>query len=171
MSFNSLLCPRFVPHSLNLFAATRVTLAAAFGIPASALCIMRRLHSISRVHSVATTHAEASPPVPMPDSRSLTRIIQKRRAVLIDTIICVLFPMIQLVLGSLFLGSQPDASPDVLAAYIVQGHRFNIVERYGCYPSIYNTLLSYFLVTMWPLALGLISAIYCGMSSASPRYV
>lgn len=53
---------RLFPLYLSLMplTATRITLAAAFGIPASALCIMRRLHSISRIHAVAATHSEAS---------------------------------------------------------------------------------------------------------------
>lgn len=46
-------------------------------------------------------------------------------------------------------------------AYIVQGHRFNILEEIGCYPAIYNTLPAYFLVDWWPIVLGLISAVYC----------
>lgn len=79
--------------------------------------------------------------------------------------------MVQLVLGTLL----PDLAPhialsDVITAYIVQGHRFDIIERYGCYPSVYNTLLSYFLVAMWPLVLGLISATYCRKPSTRPRY-
>lgn len=47
-------------------------------------------------------------------------------------------------------------------AYIVQGHRFNIFEVIGCYPAIYNTVPTYFLVYMWPVVVGLISAVYCG---------
>lgn len=50
----------FVFGPLTPFTATRITLAAAFGIPASALCIMRRLYAISRVHAVSGTHTEAS---------------------------------------------------------------------------------------------------------------
>lgn len=49
-----------------------------------------------------------------------------------------------------------------LLAYVVQGHRFNILEDIGCTTALYNTLLTYFLVTWWPLVLGLISAVYCG---------
>ena len=52
-------------------------------------------------------------------------------------------------------------------AYVVQGHRFDIFEQIGCYPSIVNALPAYFLVVMWPLVIGFISAIYCGIP-ASP---
>ncbi|KAF9649298.1 fungal pheromone STE3G-protein-coupled receptor [Thelephora ganbajun] len=109
--------------------STRITLGAAVGIPASSLCIMRRLYNISKVQAVATTRAE------------------KRRAVLVDTLICVLFPIIEMVL-----------------AYIVQGHRFDIFEQVGCYPHIVNMLPAYFLVVMWPVVIGMISAIYCGLT-------
>jgi len=53
-----------------------------------------------------------------------------------------------------------SAKPHV--AYIVQGHRFDIFEQVGCYPHIVNMLPAYFLVVMWPLVIGIISAIYCG---------
>ena len=39
-------------------AATRIMLGAAVGIPASSLCIMRRLHSIAKIQAVSPTHAE-----------------------------------------------------------------------------------------------------------------
>ena len=43
----------------------------------------------------------------------------------------------------------------------MQGHRFNIFEDIGCYPAIYNTLLTYFISNIWPILIGLISATYC----------
>ena len=42
------------------FLATRITLGAAVGIPASSLCIMRRLHSIAKIHAVSRTHSDVS---------------------------------------------------------------------------------------------------------------
>ena len=42
------------------YLATRITIGAAVGIPASSLCIMRRLYSISKIQAVATTRAEVS---------------------------------------------------------------------------------------------------------------
>lgn len=69
---------------------------------------------------------------------------EKRRAVLVDSLICLLFPLCFITLQ-----------------YVVQGHRFNIYENIGCAPAIYNTLLSYFINFMWPIIIGLISAFYC----------
>ncbi|KAG1750490.1 pheromone A receptor-domain-containing protein [Suillus paluster] len=107
----------------------RIMLGASVGIPAASLCINRRLYNIARVHAVTVTKAE------------------KRRAILIDTLICVLFPMI-------FIALQ----------YVVQGHRFDIYEDIGCYPFIYNTLPAFFLSDSMPIIIGLISMVYCGLS-------
>jgi len=48
--------------------------------------------------------------------------------------------------------------------YIVQGHRYNIFEDMGCRPALFNSLPLYFLNFMWPLVIGLGSAIYAGLS-------
>ncbi|KAI8968750.1 STE3-domain-containing protein [Trametes punicea] len=109
--------------------STRVTIATSVGIPAAAMCINQRLYSISRVQAVMITRAE------------------KRRAVLLDTFVCVLFPIVIVALS-----------------YVVQGHRYNILEELGCFPALYNTLLTYFLVNWWPLVLGLIASVYCVLS-------
>ncbi|KAM5538303.1 hypothetical protein V8D89_008034 [Ganoderma adspersum] len=109
--------------------STRVTIAASVGIPAAAMCINQRLYQIARVQAVMITRAE------------------KRRAVLMDALICVLFPFIVVALS-----------------YVVQGHRFNILEELGCFPALYNTLLTYFLVDWWPLLLAFIASIYCVLS-------
>ena len=62
------------------------------------------------------------------------------------------------------LGSQTRAH--FHPAYVVQGHRFDIFEQVGCYPNVVNALPAYFLVAMWPLLIGLVSAIYCGTSAS-----
>lgn len=107
----------------------RIMLGASVGIPAASLCINRRLYNIAKTHAVALTDEG------------------KRRAVLIDTLICVLLPMTVVALQ-----------------YIVQGHRFDIYEDIGCYPFIYNTLPAFFLSDSWPIIIGLVSSVYCGLS-------
>ncbi|KAK7680871.1 hypothetical protein QCA50_016181 [Cerrena zonata] len=119
----------FNPAPIWCDISTRIIQLAAIGIPAASLCINRRLYVIASVQTVSISRDE------------------KRRAVLIDTLICVLFPIIVVALS-----------------YIVQGHRFNILEDIGCATAIYNTLLAYFLWTWWPLVIGVISAIYCILS-------
>ncbi|KAF9555106.1 fungal pheromone STE3G-protein-coupled receptor [Agrocybe pediades] len=72
---------------------------------------------------------------------------EKRRGIIIDAIICVLVPIIYIALQ-----------------YIVQGHRFNILEDIGCYPAIYNTIPAFFISSIWPVVFGLISSVYCFLS-------
>nr|AIX99561.1 pheromone receptor [Agrocybe salicacicola] len=67
----------------------------------------------------------------------------KRRMVIIDLCIAVGIPVIIMTLH-----------------YIVQGHRFDILEDIGCYPVVYNTLPAYFLYLMWPVVLGAISFVF-----------
>ncbi|KAG1750489.1 pheromone receptor Rcb3 B43 [Suillus paluster] len=68
----------------------------------------------------------------------------RRRAIMVDLAIALGIPMLQMVLQ-----------------FIVEGHRFNIFEEIGCYPFTYNTWLAYPLSNLWPLVIGLISAVYC----------
>ncbi|KAJ6468583.1 pheromone A receptor-domain-containing protein [Mycena vulgaris] len=103
----------------------RITMGASVGIPAASLCINRRLYQIASVKTVSITPAE------------------KRRASLIDALICVLFPLVYVALQ-----------------YIVQDHRFILYEQIGCYPALYNSIPMYFLSMIWPPLLGLASATY-----------
>ncbi|KAJ7585827.1 pheromone receptor Rcb2 B44 [Mycena floridula] len=110
----------------------RIMMGASVGLPAASLCINRRLYQIACVQTVSVTRKE------------------KLHAVLIDTGLCVVFPMVF-----------------VAAQYIVQGHRFNIYEDFGCYPALYNTIPMYFISSIWPIIIGLVSACYCVLSLLS----
>lgn len=55
------------------------------------------------------------------------------------------------------------SSSQFRAHCLLLGHRFDIYEDIGCYPFTYNTPLSYPLSQAWPIAIGLISAVYCSM--------
>ncbi|KAI6030040.1 pheromone A receptor-domain-containing protein [Pisolithus marmoratus] len=67
----------------------------------------------------------------------------KRRAVMVDLGMTIGLPLMVMALH-----------------YVVQGHRFDILEDAGCWPSIYNTLPAYFLVFMWPTLLGCVSFVF-----------
>ncbi|KAF5353484.1 hypothetical protein D9756_007950 [Leucocoprinus leucothites] len=103
----------------------RIMMGASVGIPASSLCINRRLYYIITSNSAISSN-------------------EKKRRVLMDSLICLLFPLVYIALQ-----------------YIVQGHRFDIYEDIGCFPALYNTLPLYFLSLSWPLIIGCISASYC----------
>jgi pheromone a factor receptor len=68
---------------------------------------------------------------------------EKRREMIVDLLITVGIPVLEMGLE-----------------YIVAGHRFNIIEDFGCLPATYNTPPAYVLVWSWPLILGIISACY-----------
>ncbi|KAG6819132.1 hypothetical protein H0H93_015052 [Arthromyces matolae] len=68
----------------------------------------------------------------------------KHRAVMVDLAIGLGIPAIQMPLQ-----------------FIVQGHRYDIWEDIGCYPTTVNTPLAYPLSFVWPNIIGLISAVYC----------
>ncbi|KAF9040044.1 pheromone A receptor-domain-containing protein [Panaeolus papilionaceus] len=69
---------------------------------------------------------------------------EKRRAVVIDLAIGLGIPFLQMPLQ-----------------FIVQGHRYDIFEQIGCYPTTVNTPAAYPLSFLWPNIISLISAVYC----------
>ncbi|KAH9916388.1 putative fungal pheromone GPCR, STE3-type [Epithele typhae] len=109
--------------------STKFLIGAGVGIPASSLCIVRRLYKITSVSSVSVTRKE------------------KLKAVYVDIAIAIGIPIIVMCLH-----------------YIVQGHRYNIIENIGCTPDIYNTVPAYPLVFMWPVLLGCITFVYAALT-------
>ncbi|KIJ93461.1 hypothetical protein K443DRAFT_684538 [Laccaria amethystina LaAM-08-1] len=106
--------------------STRITVGVAVAIPAASLCINRRLYKIATCQTVTLTHAH------------------KRRAVIIDLLIGLGIPALQMALQ-----------------FIVQGHRYDLFEDVGCYPTTVNTPAAYPLSFLWPNLIGLVSAVYC----------
>lgn len=112
--------------------STKLLIGASIGIPASALCISRRLYTIAVIKTASPTRED------------------KLRAVIIDISISIGIPVIVMTLH-----------------YIVQGHRFDILEDVGCWPATYNVIPAYFLVYMWPSLLGCLSFVYSGLTFAA----
>ncbi|TFK26911.1 STE3-like pheromone receptor [Coprinopsis marcescibilis] len=112
--------------------SSKLIIGVSIGIPASILCISRRLYCIISVQTSSITRGD------------------KRRMVIIDLCIAVGLPVIIMILH-----------------YIVQGHRFDILEDFGCFPIVYNTLPAYFIYFMWPVLLGVISFIYSSLTLLS----
>lgn len=105
--------------------ASRIIIGIRVAWPACGLCIIRRLYYIATPSAVTSTQAE------------------KRRGMIIDLLITIGIPVLEMGLE-----------------LIVSGHRFDIYEDFGCIPATWNTPLTYVLVHMWPLVIGLISAVY-----------
>jgi pheromone a factor receptor len=108
---------------------TRVILGTNIAIPATALCIQRRLYRIVSDPAVIVTKAE------------------KRRSVMVDSAIGLGLPLL-----------------NILLTYIVQGHRFDIFEDLGCYPAIINTPLTFVIIDVWPIVIGLFTGVYCALN-------
>ncbi|KAG8835259.1 a-factor receptor [Serendipita sp. 399] len=68
---------------------------------------------------------------------------QKRRDIYIDMAVGLGFPALIMALH-----------------YVVQGHRFDIMEDYGCWPSIYPSVAAYILILPWPWIISAISIVY-----------
>ncbi|KAI1790868.1 putative fungal pheromoneG-protein-coupled receptor [Ganoderma leucocontextum] len=49
----------------------------------------------------------------------------------------------------------------IVVFWFYQGHRFDLIEGVGCIEAYPNTWLALILYFIWPLAIGLVSAIYC----------
>jgi pheromone a factor receptor len=81
----------------------------------------------------------------------------------IDLLITVGLPVLQMVARKYFiLSPHHQSNPVRVPEYVASGHRFNIVEDYGCGPATYNTPLAFVLVWSWPLIIALVSASYGG---------
>jgi len=80
---------------------------------------------------------------------------EKRRAVCIDLAIGLGIPILQMALQ-----------------IVVEGHRFDIVEEFGCYPHTYNTVVAFFLQYMWPVVLHAVTLVYsCASGSHGLSYL
>ncbi|KAJ7085494.1 pheromone A receptor-domain-containing protein [Mycena belliarum] len=108
----------------------RIMMGASVGIPAAALCINRRLYYIASALPATVVSKQ-----------------ETRRAIIIDSFICGLFPV-------LYTGLQ----------IVVQRHRYDILEDVGCVAALYNSPPTYFISSAWPLIISLNSAVYLSLS-------
>jgi pheromone a factor receptor len=86
----------YVLGCLSCMIAIRIVFGSSVGIPAASLCIMRRLYSIAKVQAVILTPATVSDA--FCSSAISNETLKKRRAIIIDTLICVLFPLVFIAL-------------------------------------------------------------------------
>ncbi|PBK68302.1 fungal pheromone STE3G-protein-coupled receptor [Armillaria solidipes] len=76
-----------------------------------------------------------------------TTVADKRRRQAWDSFLCFFVPVIYMALH-----------------YIVQGHRFDIIEHFGCRPAIYNSLASLFLIWIPPLLFSIGAGIFSAVA-------
>ncbi|EGO28759.1 hypothetical protein SERLADRAFT_406183 [Serpula lacrymans var. lacrymans S7.9] len=76
-----------------------------------------------------------------------TTCSEKRRRQIVDSLLCFGVPAIYMALH-----------------YVVQGHRFDIVEGFGCRPTIYVSVASIFLIWVPPLFFSVGACIFAAMA-------
>ncbi|KAK0480433.1 GPCR fungal pheromone mating factor [Armillaria luteobubalina] len=76
-----------------------------------------------------------------------TSLADKRRRQVFDSIFCFAVPVIYMALHC-----------------IVQGHRFDLVEHFGCRPAIYNSLVSLFLIWIPPLLFSIGAGVFSAVA-------
>jgi pheromone a factor receptor len=81
----------------------------------------------------------------------------------VDSLICIGGPLLQVGLCAYYLIPGLYILLTPFADYIVQGHRYNILEDVGCWPALVWTLPTLFVFQLWPIIIGCVSAFYCGM--------
>jgi len=105
---------------------THIQVGLNVAIPACSLCINRRLFKITRGNVVSITSSE------------------KRRAVIVDLLICIGPPILQMI-----------------AQYIIALNRYNIYEDFGPFYDNHVMGETFLLFYAWPVVIGCISAVYC----------
>ena len=90
---------------------------------------------------------------------------ERRRIVIFDFGFCWGIPMVFMGLReSPGLSSQSSAEePTCLLEYLVQGHKYNIVQYMGCQPTTYISTPVIFVLWLPPLLLSLGTFAYAGM--------
>ncbi|KAJ7164083.1 GPCR fungal pheromone mating factor [Mycena filopes] len=71
----------------------------------------------------------------------------KRRRQIFELLMCFALPFLYMILH-----------------YIVQGHRFDIIEDYGCRPTVYFSVPSIILIWIAPIVLSLASIVFGGLA-------
>ncbi|GLB44319.1 putative pheromone A receptor [Lyophyllum shimeji] len=76
-----------------------------------------------------------------------TTISDKRRRQIFEALMCFGLPLFFMILH-----------------FIVQGHRFDIIEEYGCRPTTYFSIPAIFIVWLPPLLMSIVSLVYAGLA-------
>ncbi|KAL4061745.1 GPCR fungal pheromone mating factor [Scleroderma citrinum] len=71
----------------------------------------------------------------------------RQRRIIFDSIMCFCLPLVFMALH-----------------YVVQGHRYDIIEDFGCQPAIYVSIAALFLVYMPPLVFSLATLVYAALA-------
>ncbi|CAE6467716.1 unnamed protein product [Rhizoctonia solani] len=78
---------------------------------------------------------------------TVANVTDRRRRIIFEIFMCVVLPLIAMALH-----------------YVVQGHRFDILEDFGCNPTTYVSVAALCLVYLPSLVLALITLVYSGIA-------
>ncbi|CAE6452413.1 unnamed protein product [Rhizoctonia solani] len=78
---------------------------------------------------------------------TIANVTDRRRRIIFEIVMCVVFPLIAMALH-----------------YVVQGHRFDILEDFGCNPTTYVSVAALFIVDLPPLIMGFITLVYSSIA-------
>jgi pheromone a factor receptor len=129
--------------SLSFVKATKIIIGGNVALPAAIFCLCVHLERVSSIRNVRTSRSD------------------KRRRQLIDGLLCSGVPLIFMALRTffpVFIFRELTRHVD----YIVQGHRFDIIEDFGCRPTIYVSIVSVFLIWVPPLFFSVGACILAG---------
>ena len=89
----------------------------------------------------------------------------RRRILMFDFSFCWGIPILFMSLRKPFRLPHPKTTEDLthLLDYIVQGHRYSIVQYIGCQPTIYVSIPGIFIIWFPPLLLSVGTLVYAGM--------
>jgi pheromone a factor receptor len=107
----------------------RIQAAQNVAIPAASLCINRRLYKIATIKAVTITRSE------------------KRRGIVIDLLICIGLPVLQMI-----------------SQYVISGRRYLIFENVGPLFNNAGVIEAIPLFYMWPVVIGTVSLVYCSLT-------
>jgi len=101
----------------------------------------------------------------MASFRQTSTSVAKRRRILFECLMCFGLPVVYAALRTCMLHVPLIMFIDIpLTDLIVQPRRFDVYANFGCRPTVYPTVVTLFLVWIPPLALSLLTLIFCGKS-------
>ena len=143
---------RRVLYLIPFRTATKLIIGASMALPACNLCISKHLAMIGAGRAARLDHRD------------------RRRIVMFDLGFCWGVPAIFMALRKSpvvyfsIMAEELTHLPD----YIVQGHRYDVIQYIGCLPTTYMSIPGIFIVYIPPLLLSLGSSVYAGTCFRRP---
>ena len=122
--------------------ATKLIVGANVALPIATMCICKHLELVSSNRQVRMDNKD------------------RQRRIIFDGVMCFCLPLIFMALRMSFFCKRAWTYTSV--DYVVQGHRYDIIEDFGCQPAIYVSVAALFLVYIPPLIFSLATLVYAG---------